>query len=380
MNRWEGICLSDYKVDYSLVSGKRMECIDGCGMCCLCQPEVLPEERPFFRKNHPDCLVTSRAPHRYTALAMKKGKGSCVFLNDERRCRVYQHRTAFCRQYPYHIYVSEKVEIEADLSCRGFWIEGGADAETEARELVAAADSRIRGILGDARSVYREFCQNAQEAGVWKDPQTLRAMVSECIDRFTDPSFVGRVLALSETEPEMSIGAAMAGGKVDMRDLAAAARDTALDSLSSEDSTNLPVYGAEDLSWNVFTVRRGVVEWSEIGNDGEFHHKGFVAAGEIDIVEPDEAGKEALVDYLSILNRRDSFMGSAMYIVDANGYEDDMTNAYFGSLATCVLDILWRAALLDRFFGTGFGARGIREAIIFYDMDRLDAPAIGAFI
>ena len=41
---------------------------------------------------------------------------------------------------------------------------------------------------------------------------------------------------------------------------------------------------------------------------------------------------------------------------------------------------MWRAALLDRFFGTGFGARGIKEAIIFYDMDRLDAPAIGAFV
>jgi hypothetical protein len=26
------------------------------------------------------------------------------------------------------------------------------------------------------------------------------------------------------------------------------------------------------------------------------------------------------------------------------------------------------------------GAEGIKEAIIFYDMDRLDAPTIGAFV
>ena len=34
----------------------------------------------------------------------------------------------------------------------------------------------------------------------------------------------------------------------------------------------------------------------------------------------------------------------------------------------------------DHFFGFGMGAEGIREAIIFYDMDRLDAPTIGAFV
>jgi hypothetical protein len=36
--------------------------------------------------------------------------------------------------------------------------------------------------------------------------------------------------------------------------------------------------------------------------------------------------------------------------------------------------------MLDHFFGTGMGERGMREAIIFYDMDRLDAPTIGAFV
>ena len=35
---------------------------------------------------------------------------------------------------------------------------------------------------------------------------------------------------------------------------------------------------------------------------------------------------------------------------------------------------------MDHFFGTGMGAEGMKEAIIFYDMDRLDAPTIGAFV
>ena len=48
--------------------------------------------------------------------------------------------------------------------------------------------------------------------------------------------------------------------------------------------------------------------------------------------------------------------------------------------AALTIDLLWRASLLDHFFGFGMGAEGMREAIIFYDMDRLDAPTIGAFV
>ena len=75
-----------------------------------------------------------------------------------------------------------------------------------------------------------------------------------------------------------------------------------------------------------------------------------------------------------------SFMGSVFSLIDYNEYEDDMANAYYGCLSTTILDVMWRASMLDHFTGTGMGAEGIKETIIFYDMDRLDAPAIGAFV
>ena len=31
-------------------------------MCCLCQPEVLPEERAFFRENYPERMIKTRGP------------------------------------------------------------------------------------------------------------------------------------------------------------------------------------------------------------------------------------------------------------------------------------------------------------------------------
>ncbi|AGI48252.1 putative Fe-S-cluster oxidoreductase [Thermoplasmatales archaeon BRNA1] len=372
--------MADYIVDYSEVSGRKAECIDGCGMCCLCQPEILPEERPFFKKNHPDCIEKSRGPEHYTAIKLKNDRGSCVFLNECRRCKVYDHRTAYCRQFPYHIYVSDHVKVELDLSCRGVWTGKGADAMAEAKALVANADARIREALPQARDIYSQFYSFAREAGVMADTSMLRMTVSESLAHFTEPEFLYRLLDASQVLPQMTIADGLKQTKVDYKELEDAARETALESLSSEDPLNLPVYSARDLSWNVFSADDGKIEWMVVGDDGEFHHKGSVDAKDIKLPQLNNEGRNVLKDYIATLNGRDSFLGSVFYLIDANGYEDDMSNAYYGTLATAALDILWRASLLDHFFHTGFGAEGMRDAIIFYDMDRLDAPAIGAFI
>jgi len=67
-------------------------------------------------------------------------------------------------------------------------------------------------------------------------------------------------------------------------------------------------------------------------------------------------------------------------MMDEWGYEDDMANTYYGAMSVTVLDLMWRASMLTHFMGAGTGESGMKEAIIFYDMDRLDAPTIGAFV
>ena len=379
MNRSEGTSVAEYEVDYSEVVGRKAECLEGCGLCCMCQPEVLPLEKPFFQQHYPEALVRSRTPEHYQALALKKGRGSCVFLKEDRHCRVYDHRTAYCRQFPYHIYVSDRVKVELDLSCRGLWTGKGNDALTEAKALIKAADDRIRKALPDAARVYREFYGYCREAGVMKDPSVLRMSVSESLDSFTDPGFLSKVLAMAELEPQMSLPHGR-DAAADLPALEEAARGAALESISSDDPLSVPIYSSEDQSWNVFMEEKGVIEWMVADDQGEFHHRDFEDTAKIPLRFPDKEGRDVLADYIRTLNGRDSFMGSAFYLVDANGYEDDLANAYYGCLATAVLDVMWRACLLDRFFHTGLGARGLREAIIFYDMDRLDAPAIGAFV
>ncbi len=358
--------------------GKKVECIPECGMCCLCQPEVLPEERNYFRTKYPDALVKSKCEDRHFALAMKKGHGSCTFLNG-RRCDIYQNRTTYCRQFPYHFYISDRVHAELDLSCRGAWTGNGNDCVEEAKELADASEKRISQALKEASAVYREFYSICKETGVMTDPSILRMSVSENLSNFTNLAYLAKVMDLSLEDPKMSLDGINCESKYDEKELNDAAMDAAMGSMGSDDPLSVPVYCDSKWNWNMFMTNGTTIEWAVMDDEGDLHHKAFAEQSDIVIREPDENGKKVLMDYISVLNGRDSFLGNVFYNMDQLDYEDDMSNSYYGSLAVTVLDLLWRASLLDHFMGTGMGAEGIREAIIFYDMDRLDAPTIGAF-
>lgn len=371
----------DYEVDYSDVIGRKVACPDGCGMCCLCQPEVLPEERLFFRENHPSKMVMSKGPEPYLALAMKKGKGSCVFLSEgNRRCSIYDHRTAYCRQYPYHIYVGESVKVELDLSCRGVWMNEGNDALSEAKDVVSRADRRIRSALCESTEVYRRFYANCEEAGVMGDHAAIRASLSDNLDKFVDLGYLSAIMEASQMEPVMKLEGLQMDVKPEIPELELAARDSALESMATKDPMNAPVYCDPEWNWNIFMAKGDVMTWNVMNDSGDLDVMGKASVEDISLKPLEAEGKEVLMDYIRVLNGRDSFLGSVFSLMDYNGYEDDMTNAYYGCMSTTLLDLMWRASMLDHFTGCGMGAEGIREAIIFYDMDRLDAPAIGAFV
>jgi Fe-S-cluster containining protein len=369
--------MNDLVIDYSEVMGKRTACRPECGMCCLCQPEVLPEERDFFRTNHPRSIVRKQDRQ---SLAMKKGRGSCVFLDSGRRCTIYGNRPTYCRQFPFHFHVSDRIRVELDLSCRGVWDGKGNDAISEARELAVRSGGRLRDALRGATSVYKEFYGNCREAGVYADQGMLRASVSENLDNFTDLAYIAEVMNSSLEEPSVSLSGITPGKRFDADELNAAARDAALDSMQSSDPLNVPVYCDGKWNWNLFMAKKDKIEWSVLDGSGDMTVKGYADPDEITLPQIDARAKKVLKDYISVLNGRDSTMGFAYHTMDSLNYEDDMTNVYYGSLSVAIIDLMWRSAMLDRLLGTGNSADGMMEAIIFYDMDRLDAPTIGAFV
>ncbi|MCQ2056488.1 MAG: YkgJ family cysteine cluster protein [archaeon] len=364
------------KVDYSGITGKMFECIPECGMCCLCQPEILPEERSFFEAKYPEAVSKSKG-HKYM-LSMRKGKGSCVFLDKERRCSIYKNRTTFCRQFPFHFYVGDRISAELDLSCRGVWTKKGRDAAEEAKILAKNSEKRLLATLEEASAVYRDFYSICREAGIMQDVSTLRESVRRNEKKFTDYRYIAEVMNLSMSDSEIHLDDIHLESNTRMSELEIAARDSAIESMSSRDPMNVPVYCDENWNWNVFFANRDAIRQSTIDCEGDIHWKMSIDVDTVRLKNLDDSGRGVLIDYIRVLNSRDSFLGSVFSSVDEYGYEDNVSNAYCGSLCVSIIDLLWRASMLDCFFGTGMGARGIREAIIFYDMDRLDAPTIGA--
>ncbi|MGD1059839.1 MAG: YkgJ family cysteine cluster protein [Methanomassiliicoccales archaeon] len=370
----------EFPLDLSEIEGRKFVCLDNCHLCCLCQPELLEDEERFFRKDFPDKIVSRRTPHRHTALAMKQGGGPCIFL-DEGRCSVYQQRPHYCRAFPFHVYLGDRAQVELDLSCRGAWGDQGADATVFALELVEENRERIARGLKDSSEVYEQFRTNCADAGIDPDPSRLRKALEPKLALTSDPLYLGRLLDLSLEEDEMSLPERFETvEKGRMEELRQAAMETALDSLSSMDPMSSPVYCDESGRWTIFMSSDYELELYEMTKEGSLSRTQTVDPNTIPLLAPEGDGAKLFVHYIGILNRRDSMLGHAYFLVDDLAYEDYVSNVYYGAMATAALDLLWRGSLLAHMRKGRLDREGVKEAIIYYDMDRLDAPTIGAFV
>ncbi len=369
-----------FETEMRTLKGWSSDCDERCGLCCLCQPELLPEEETYFQRHHSKALARKTRPHKHTALALKKGRGSCVLLQD-RRCSDYANRPHFCRMFPLHFHVGERLSVELDLSCRVAWQEGGVPAEEEAARLLRSNEDRVEETLRRSSSVYQEFRSNCEAAGVWAEPEGLREQVRSHLRSFKDFRFLGELMLMANDDLDFSLEDVNTHqADFELEELEEAAREAALNSMDSSDPVGVPVYCAPDWSWNLYMASPEGVEWKVLDDDGDLQHRGFASAEQVGLLPLTPEGEEELLRYVAILNERDSVMGNACHLVDLYGYADHLSNAYFGVLAVAVMDLLWRAAMLSHFHGYEMDREGVREAVIFFDMDRLDAPTIGAFI
>jgi Fe-S-cluster containining protein len=65
----------------------RLRCGSGCSMCCVDGVTVFEVEAKNIRHHYPD-LLGSGAAHP---------EGACAFLDENGRCRIYEHRPYVCR-------------------------------------------------------------------------------------------------------------------------------------------------------------------------------------------------------------------------------------------------------------------------------------------
>jgi Fe-S-cluster containining protein len=368
-------------IDLSQLRGFRFKCLESCQLCCLCQPELLQEEVEYFLKHYGDAVCFKKRPHQHYAIKLKQNQGPCVFLVD-RKCMVYDSRPHFCRQFPIHFHVLDRIQAELDLSCRGIWDNRGDDLEVLASQLIYDKIEAFTETLKESRKLYSEFISECRGAGLWKDPGDLRIQVNQSLEKFLDLRFLARVLELSVEDDELNLGEIKneESLKIESVDIVKVAMKATLDSISVSKIVDAPVYCDDEGYWNVFMTKGSKINWCRILDDGSIEHIETIDPNSVELLVPDQNGRRLLSKYLMMLNERDSVLGYACYLVDSFEYEDFLSNVYFGVIGTSILDLLWRGSLLAFLKGRKLDETSVKEAIIFFDMDLLDAPTIGAFV
>lgn len=377
------------EVDFSEVMGKSYSCIDGCALCCLCQPELLAHEERMFKAD-PRLRDSIADRHispevRGAALKLQGRHGACNFLKNK-RCGIYQNRPHFCRAFPINVFVGWRIQVNANLSCRGIGL-SGESLETLARNVLADYDdAELANELRTARVVFSEFEVNARNAKVSQSLDSMRGAADALMDDLTDELGLSRVLTYAEhgstrqNVPSADI-ARFARRAEASADIGERAMIDGIELFDLDDLSLLPVYIDEALRWKMFQLRGGDIVGLSLDENGGTRETSRTDPASVQLLPMTADGRRAFQEYLRLVNRRDCFVGHAAHLCDLEGYDYNFAQVYIGAIANNALDLWWRASFLAGLRGfERLGSQEIREGTVFFDMDLMDLPTIGAFI
>jgi Fe-S-cluster containining protein len=377
------------EIDYSEVDGRSYRCIDGCALCCLCQPELLPIEEERFRK---DPRFADAVANRHmspdvdgAALKLRGAHGACYFLADK-RCRIYNDRPHYCRSFPINVFVGWRIQLNVNLSCRGIGLEGESLGGASRAIIEDYGEIRLSSELESAKGVFTEFVKNTRDAWIAQSFSSVRGAGHALSDELVDELGLSRVLAYAEhgrtkqNAPANEIARIVRRTEPDA-DLEERALIDGTELFDLPDLSLLPIYIDDKNDWEIFRlVGKEIVGYS-LSEDGRIQEFSKTKPSEVDLLPITASGRVAFKDYMAIVNSRDCFLGHAAYLCDMEGYEYNFAQAYLGALANNALDLWWRASFLAKLNRKNeLDASEIREGIIFFDMDLMDLPTIGAFI
>ncbi len=377
------------EVDLSELTGRTYECIDGCALCCLCQPELLPDEEEAFG-NVPELMQGVTDKHispevRGAAIRLKGSHGACHFLSDK-RCTIYDHRPHFCRSFPLNVFVGWRVQVNVNLSCRGVGLPG-EDLEPLGRALVEDYDGdRLREEVRSSKAVFDEFVRNARDASVAQSFPSVREAAELLGDELTDMIGLSRTMSYAEhgrtrqnTSPT-DIVRKVRETEAEA-DIAERAMIDGIELFDLPDLSLLPVYVDENLDWMIFKLDGKDIVGHRLDEDGGTAEFFRTAPSAVDLLPLTQEGRASLGAYIRLVNERDCFLGHAAYLCNSEDYDYNFAQVYMGALANNAVDLWWRASLLAAVEGVQeLGHRQVRDGVVFFDMDLLDLPTIGAFI
>ncbi len=376
-------------IDWSEIEGRTYSCIDNCALCCLCQPELLPNEEEEFRRD-PTLRAGISSKHispevQGAAISLRGDHGACHFLRDK-RCSIYDRRPHFCRTFPLTAFVGWRIQLNVNMSCRGLGLPGENLVDIGRDWLSRFSKDQLDDELRSARGVFEEFVLNARDAKVAQSWDSLRGVGSALADELVDGVGISRILTYAEhgrTRQNSSVQDILRRVRASEADadIEERAMIDGIELFDLPELSMLPVHIGEDLVWRLFVLRDREIVGHVLHEDGRVEEYAKMDPSKVDLLPVDGSGAGVLKEYIATVNARDCFLGHAAYLCDSEGYEYSLAQVYMGAMANNVLDLWWRASFLATLEGRDvLGAREVKEGIIFFDMDLLDLPTIGAFI
>lgn len=377
------------EVDMAELRGRTYKCIDNCALCCLCQPELLPDEERRFRAS--PALVDSIADHHISkevtgaAIKLRGAHGSCWFLKD-RRCRIYADRPHFCRAFPVNVFVGWRIQLNANMSCRGMDLPGESLESIGKNLLSEYGDNKLSAELAAAKKVFSDFVRNSREAWVAQSFSSVREAGMTLRDELMDEVGLGRLMTYAEQgRTAQNSPARDVIKQVRRTEAEADIHERALidgtELFDLPDLSLLPIFIDDRLTWRIYKLLDKNIVGYVLSEDGTIEEFSRVDPSEVDLLPMNSHAKAAAGKYLGIVNSRDCFLGHAAYLCDSENYDYNFAQVYLGALANNALDLWWRSSLLAHLEGKPeLGNAEISNGVVFFDMDLLDLPTIGAFI
>lgn len=367
-------------------------------MCCLCQPELGDDEYKLFRNDAhlrrglTNTRITGERRRRADAIRLQGGCGACYFLK-QRRCTIYDIRPAFCVHFPVHFHSLSRIQIVANLSCRGIAINNRNDTSSPGTPLECygrqfLTDDFLKLAIGElkrSRSTLCKFSETCREAHVFQEEGRLREMGVLLSETLIPNDAIGKALSYAGRKPDIGNASLKSVVKEILEthtpdDICEVASEGNYCDLNLHDISWLPVYTDEDLTWNVFQSHDGRIKHMRLHENGRYD---IINEYEYEDIRLLPLGRDA-ADVFSIYARtmagRDCLIGHAYHVCAEEGYKTDLLTVYIGVTATAMLDMWWRASLICRIkkrsrIDSDMAVEGIRG----YDMDFLDKPSLGTF-
>jgi hypothetical protein len=263
----------------------------------------------------------------------------------------------------------------------------GESLERIGRDILSGyGEERLIHELASAKKVFSDFVRNSRESWVGQSFASIREAGRSLVNEFTDEVGLGRIMTYAEhgrtaqnspaktivkqvrkIEPEADIHELALIGGTELFDL--------------PDLSLLPIFIDDKLIWRIFRLVDKKIVGYTLSEDGTTERESCIDPADVDLLPMDSSARSAMQRYVEIVNSRDCFLGHAAYLCDAENYDYSFAQVYLGALANNIIDLWWRSSLLARLGGKSELAKAeILDGIVFFDMDLLDLPTIGAFI